>query len=470
MSNPNSSLQAAREATPSQLSPGDCMSRTELADAVNRYLLDTTAKAYDLDRHQIARYERGEVRWPGAPYRAGLRAVLGARSDTDLGFTPRRRSSDRHASDTENSARHAQGWHPDDVVAAAEEVTRRDVTLTRRQALASASAVASSAALTEPLQRWLLPRATAAPNGSTLSEADVTGWEHITREFRNWNNSPTGTLARKAVIAQLNDVSDRLRSAREGPLMQRGFLLGAELAEIAASMSWDLGLHRPAQRYYSLAVRFAKIADDDGFAARTLAAFARQCFDLGKPDAGLELIQLAQYGTRRSAGPALRSMLATREAWAYALRGDVQPFHRAVGLAEDHFAEATVDNRDRWVTGFDRAELYGVIGARYRDLAAHDENQVSRSADYIRRALDLRDPQRGRNRAFDLIGLARTHLVAGEADQAGELITSTLPLAKQWAPGRVGAKLSDFYRECAPFTGVREIDHARTEIRHLIDA
>lgn len=452
------------------------MSRSELADAVNRYLFSNTGKTYDLDRHQIARYERGEVRWPGAPYRAGMRATLGVERDSELGFSPHRRQTNA----TTKAEKSTESWHPDDVVAAAEEVTRRDVTLTRRQAIASASAIAAGAAITEPLQRWLLPR-TAITNGlSTLSESELAGWEQITGQLRGWSHSPTGPLARKAVIAQLNDISDRLRAVPDSPLTQRGFLLGAELAEIAASMSWDIGLHRPAQRYYSLAVQFAKVADDDGFAAVTLAAFARQCFDLGKPDEGLELIQLAQYGTRKSAGPALRSLLATREAWAYAQRGEVQPFHRAVGLAEDHFTEVRstevrsteVGSReaDSWVVGFDLAELYGVIGARYRDLAKHDTRAALKAQEYICRALDLRDPSRRRNRAFDLIGLARTHLVASEPDRACELIEQALPLAQKWAPGRVGAKLLDFSRESEAFATVRAVRQTREVVRDLIEA
>jgi hypothetical protein len=49
------------------------MGRAELAEAVNRYLWETTRKRYELDAHSIARYERGHVRWPGAHYRSGLR-------------------------------------------------------------------------------------------------------------------------------------------------------------------------------------------------------------------------------------------------------------------------------------------------------------------------------------------------------------------------------------------------------------
>lgn len=67
------------------------MSRAELAEAVNRCLWDATGKRYQLDAHTIARYERGQVRWPGAHYRSGLRQVLAVSSDAELGFHPSRR-------------------------------------------------------------------------------------------------------------------------------------------------------------------------------------------------------------------------------------------------------------------------------------------------------------------------------------------------------------------------------------------
>ncbi|WP_243789498.1 hypothetical protein [Saccharopolyspora gloriosae] len=88
----NERLRRAREALPSRLAPGEPLSRAELADAVNRYLLETTGKRYALNAHHIAKWERGAVRWPTAAYRAALRAVLGAADDTVLGFRSRNRN------------------------------------------------------------------------------------------------------------------------------------------------------------------------------------------------------------------------------------------------------------------------------------------------------------------------------------------------------------------------------------------
>ena len=82
----NELLRAARERSASRLVPGEPMTRAELAEAVNAWLWTATGQRYDLDAHHVAKYERGVVRYPIAPYRSALRAVLGASTDTELGF------------------------------------------------------------------------------------------------------------------------------------------------------------------------------------------------------------------------------------------------------------------------------------------------------------------------------------------------------------------------------------------------
>jgi transcriptional regulator with XRE-family HTH domain len=76
------------------------MSRAELAEAVNQYVWDTSRKRIFLDAGTLSRYERGQIRWPSAAYREGLRAVLGVEADVDLGFhpTPRGRTASASAS------------------------------------------------------------------------------------------------------------------------------------------------------------------------------------------------------------------------------------------------------------------------------------------------------------------------------------------------------------------------------------
>lgn len=87
----NDLLRALREAAPSPSGTGRSMTRAELAEAVNQYVWATSHQKICLDVDTLARYERGQIRWPSATYREGLRAVLGMESDLELGFFPTRR-------------------------------------------------------------------------------------------------------------------------------------------------------------------------------------------------------------------------------------------------------------------------------------------------------------------------------------------------------------------------------------------
>ena len=84
----NERLIAARQSRPSPRVPGRCLSRSELAEAVNAWMREHTPQPGALDAHYLGRLERGAVRWPGKDYRAAFRAVLGVASDDALGFRP----------------------------------------------------------------------------------------------------------------------------------------------------------------------------------------------------------------------------------------------------------------------------------------------------------------------------------------------------------------------------------------------
>jgi tetratricopeptide (TPR) repeat protein len=434
------------------------MSRDELAEAVALWLARQDDKGRDVafDGNHLGKIERGAVGRPRAHYVAALCVVLNA-TESELGFA-------KDPGDSLSGPR--AGWDRAEVTNFVETTTRDDLAANRRQALAAAALAGVS--LTQPLRRWLEPLAEVveSPTGSSITPPEIDALETLTAQLKSWSAAGDGALARKAVAAQLSELNRRLRAVRSGPLTVRAMIAAAQLAEITASMSWDAGAHRDAQRYYLLAVQLAKLAGDDELAAVALANLGRQCYDLGQPADGLEAVQLAQYGTRRSPSSRLRAMLATREAWAHAQRGEARAFHRSVGLAQDHFAEAT--GSDKWVSGFDAAELHGVIGARFRDLARHDAGQARHAQHHIERALELRDPSRRRNRAFDLIGLGRAYLITCDPERAAELVNEVLPLARTWASGRVGFKLADFHHESAAFNGVPEVRVVRDAIRELI--
>ena len=170
--------------------------------------------------------------------------------------------------------------------------------------------------------------------------------------------------------------------------------------------------------------------------------------------------------SRRVPGePLSRAELADLvNAW---LSGHVYGFQRAVADAEQAHADADLTAEPRWLQGLDRAELAGVIGSRYRDLACHDPGQARHAITYIGRALAWRDPGKARNRAFDLVSLARVYPLAGEHEEAASTVRQALPLLNRRRPGRLARKLSDWRREAEPFDSVTVVRDVRADIADL---
>jgi hypothetical protein len=457
---PNHALRAARERTGSGRAPGEPLSRVELAEQVNAWLWGTTGRRYDLDHHLIGKWERGVVARPIDPYRAALKAVLGADRDADLGFG----DVVRRTGGTSDNA--AGPWRRSSIVADVGEAARQDV-MTRRNTVHEAAAP-GGAGLLAPLAGWLEPLVDSATSRSSLRRGgfaapEVIALEHLTAEFRQWR-STGAALGRSAVVGQLADVVDRLRDAPTGPLTDRVLLVAAELSRTAGSMSYDDGLQSTAQRHYLGAVQLAKAGGHDDFGGFGLAALSRLLLDAGRAADALEVVAIAQRGTRRTGTPGLRSMLATRQAWGHAQRGESYAFDDA----ETAHADIAPAVEPHWLHSFDRAELHGTIGARYRDLAQHDERQARHAVTYLGRALVERDPARTRNRAFDLVSLARVHLLTGEHDRAADTVRGALPLLDPARPGRLARKLADWHREATPHSAAATVRAAREEISTLL--
>ncbi|WP_232520012.1 MULTISPECIES: helix-turn-helix domain-containing protein [Actinosynnema] len=433
---------------------------------VSRITQDRMATWLGISQAQLSRYETGENpidRIERLRHFARALSIPGDRLWFDRVGIPSQAAPERGAPPDVLVA----AWDASSIARSVEETARSDLAISRRAALTGAAAVTMGPTLVEPLQRWLHPLQplTRWSSSAAISEEELAALQHVADGLRGWGGRGGYGLARKAVLGQLEELAERLTRAPAGPTTERAFFIGAELSKVAASMSWDAGMHDAAQRYYVLGVRMAKAGHNDPFAALCLAAMARQMFDLGRPEDGLDLVQLAQYGTRRKATPTLQALLLTREAWAYAQLGRVKEFHRAVGQAQDSFAQREHGSEPWWLQSFDEAELEGVIGARLRDLAAHDPSQALLAEKHILRALELRDPARVRNRAFDVIGLARTKMAAGDPEAACGLIQEVLPTAVGLASGRVVRKLQDFAKEAERHRELPLVRDTREAIR-----
>jgi transcriptional regulator with XRE-family HTH domain len=365
-------------------------------------------------------------------------------------------------------------WRPDTTVGLAAQLTRSDLVMDRRTAArALAGAALTGTALLDPLEGWLQPAAaraaTADRRRGRLGRREVEELETTARAFRAWDHKYGGGLRRKAVLGQLSEVTAHLDEHQTPQIEQRLHRVMAQLAGTAATMAWDSGLQRRAQQYYLLALRASHAGGDPTFGANVLAGMARQMLCRDQPQDALELVRLAQDGTRDTAGPRVRAMLHTREAWAYAVMGRTAAFRRATAQAAESLAAAEPETEPYWIAYFDQAELAGTTGGRLLDLARQDPRQhAEAAATEIRSALARRGPEAGRSHALDRIGLAQCHFLLGDLTNAAEETHHAVDAARATRSARVRTQLGELYPYTVGNNAARPVREARDRIRDLL--
>ena len=72
---------------------------------------------------------------------------------------------------------------------------------------------------------------------------------------------------------------------------------------------------------------------------------------------------------------------------------------------------------------------------------------------------------------FDLIGLARAHLITGEPDRGCELVIEALPrIDLGHAGGRVARKLGNWSREASRYADMPAVRETQDQVRELVSA
>lgn len=428
-------------------------SKGELARQVNRRARQLGANHISTDTSRVRRWLDGEN--PREPIPRILSELFSERfgcvvSVEDLGLRAARQSPSASGVDLP--------WTAPQTVALLSEFSRSDLMLARRGFLGTALSLSAGPTLIEPMQRWLVPvppappeepeHPSAARRAGRLSEPELELLESTTAMFRKWDAQCGGGLRRKAVVGQLHEVTDLLQEPQSETTSRKLFKVAAELAELAGWMSYDVGLQPTAQKYFVLALHAAKEAGDKPLGSYVLSSMSRQMIHLGRPEDALELIHLAQYGSRDCASPRTQAMLYAMEARAYANMGQPGKCKRAVRMAEDTFADVhDWDEPDPdWIRFFSRAELYGENSHSFRDLAyvaGRSPTYASLAEPLMRNAVDLfaQDIDHQRSYALNLIGMATVHLLQREPERATVLAGEAMVIAKKVRSERVNTRI-----------------------------
>ena len=436
-------------------------SKGELARQVNRRARQMGAHHVSTDTSRVRRWLDGEQ--PREPIPRILSELFSERFGAvvpveDLGLRVARHSA--AGSDVDLP------WAGPHTVALINEFTRSDLMLGRRGYLGASLAMSAGPALVEPMQRWLVPAplspldpptgvASAQQGGrrsAPLSDPELQLLEQTTVMFRTWDAQCGGGLRRKAVVGQLHEITDLLNDAYAEPVRRRLFSVTAQLAELAGWMSYDVGIQPTAQKYFVLALHAAKEAGDRPFGSYVLSNMARQMIHLRRPEDALELIHLAQYGSRDAASSRTQAMLHAVEARAYANLGQPKQCHRAVRMAEAAFEDGEGNEEEPdWISFFSEAELNAENAHSYCDLAyvaGRSPAYASLAQPVMEKAVRLfaEECERGegghhRSYALNLVGMATVHLLQKEPERCAARTVDAMRVAKRLRSERVNTRI-----------------------------
>jgi len=301
--------------------------------------------------------EQGRIRWPQDPLRrAGFRAVLGVKTDAELGFRrPRRSRTMVRGVDRHQFIRAGLG--------------------------VGAAAVSGPAALLELLAPTQPPRVPSVVGSDHIAAVRAT-----VEEFKDLDARYGGGLMREAVTAQLRYCAELLKARCPEPL--RGQLRTAvgSFAETAGYMAYDDFAYDDAQRAYEFALACAEGADDWHLRAQVLCSMAELASWRGDPDTGLAYTESALVRSTRLTATE-RAMLHLSRGRDLARLGHVQDAVHAVGVADEAFSHAHPAEDPPWMASYTESRHLGFSGSVLWELGMRGQvhHQDPPPADQFRR-------------------------------------------------------------------------------------
>ncbi|WP_245645803.1 hypothetical protein [Pseudonocardia acaciae] len=392
MSEPNEMLRAARERVESPSSPGEPMTRQELAEAINAYVYRASGgkQVTAVDFNHVGKWERGTIRWPAARYRAALRAILDVATDRDLGF-----------------ARPARGKPGD--------VDRKKFLKTALGT--SAGAVLARFALVGSGDSGDLLRAVSGP----------------TADYRRMEQEVSSDRLAPAVDAHLSlataVVGNQLRTSS-------GHAVLAEIAGLSAWLAADRGDGATARRRYADAIRHAGRAHHPLLTSYMTASLGHFAVESGDPRQGMTLLDRAAAQLDPSAPSTARAWLASLHAVAYATLGNRQATYAALRTAENATSRPHGEPVWPWVFSFDRDKA-----ARYQAEALAGLGDFRAAA----AAFEAVSPSGGpKPRALAQVKRARALAAIGDVERSCALALEALRVGLDYSSERVTSRVRAF--------------------------
>jgi tetratricopeptide (TPR) repeat protein len=242
------------------------------------------------------------------------------------------------------------------------------------------------------------------------------------------------------VLAQLDTGRRMFAEARSGDDALRLQVALADLHNLAGWISFDLGRTDAAQAHFRAALDLAEDAGNHSLAANVHYRLGRVHLHHDRFDDALREFDASGH---EAAGSELElAIVDANRAWVHAKRGAAAEAERLLARAHDAFAAADPDRAPDWARFFTAADLTGMTGTVHATLAeAGEVRHVEKAVPALTAAIDGYGEDMARSRAFTMIELAVSTLLAGEVEsgvQAGNTAVShVIPLHSARAVDRM---------------------------------
>ena len=221
-----------------------------------------------------------------------------------------------------------------------------------------------------------------------------------------------------------------------------------ELGICAGWLAFDAGRQDQARYCYTEALAAARMADDKELEVHVLANMSMQAVALDRPREGLRLAEAARRQSAGWATPTLTSLLAVREARAWAKLREAKQVERTMAEARRALDQSdATEEKPVWITFFDEAELSGNDGVCQLDLG-----KPNQATNLLEQACAGQRDSFVRNRSLYTVRLAASYLARQDVTTACQLAQDALALvANEVTSTRTLNELREFRRRVSRF-------------------
>lgn len=286
--------------------------------------------------------------------------------------------------------------------------------------------------------------------GRRVGESLISTVERRVVQLRRADDYMSGRASHALVHKEIRDTAQLLNEAILTSEQARRLLVATgELAQLAAFVAADAGLHQQAVNYTEGGLLAAHAAGDAPLAANIISTLSYQIANEGDPRQAAILARTAYAGAKHSATATGRALFLERVAWADAKSGDAASCERALGQVEENMGALDPDADPDWLYWLNREEVDVMAGRCLTELG-----QPAKAVSLLSSALAAYDSVSVREIALYQSWLAEDHILLGDVDTAVDLASQVLELGIRADSWRTDDRLAHLAGLIRPFASV----------------